>query len=184
MKAAIQAGSAPVFAADKELAKSAATRVELDSRRAVAVGIVEDLRSDERAAELEVADAQKGVEFAVTGVLKAEAVALADSWRPLAEAARRARARLGRHRGPVSLLMIGSAAVSSAIGENEKDQFDLAAVSDVDSAWEGFAAKLLIDASARLDFTHAEASMVERANEQAERKARTDAIVARMNATA
>ena len=79
MKAAIQAGSASVFAADKELAKSAATSVELDSRRGVAVGIVEDLRSDERAAELEVADAQKGVEFAVKEVLKSEAIA----WPPL-----------------------------------------------------------------------------------------------------
>ena len=141
MKAAIQAGSAPVFAADKELAKSAATRVELDSRRGVAVGIVEDLRSDERAAELEDADAQKGVEFAVKEVLKSEAIALAAAWKPLDAAARRARSRLGRHHGPVSRLLTSSPAVSSAILENEKSQYD-PAERDVDAAWEGFAAKL------------------------------------------
>ena len=183
MKAAIQAGSAPVFAADKELAKSAATRVEIDSRRAVAVGIVEDLRSDERLAEQELSDAQKDIEAAVKDVLKAEAVALADAWRPLDAAARAARSRLGRHHGPVSRLLTSSPAVSSAILENEKSQYD-PAERDVDAAWEGFAAKLLQDFAARLDFTPAETASAERAQEHAASKARVDAIVARMNATA
>ena len=102
LKAAIQAGSAPIFAADKELSKSVATRTELELRRATAIGVVEDLRSEERVAELELADAKNGVESAVKDVLKAEAMALADAWQPLDAQARAMRSRLGRHHGPVS----------------------------------------------------------------------------------
>ena len=184
MKAAIQAGAAPVFAADKELAKSAATRVELDSRRAVAVGIVEDLRSEERLAEQERADAQKAVEFAVKAVLKSEAVALADAWKPLDDAARAARAHLGRYHGPVHQLLTSSPAVESAISKNEKSEFDLAAIHDVEHAWNAFGAALLLDANAPLDFQQAEIAAAERAQEKANSEARIAAYLASVKATA
>jgi hypothetical protein len=155
LKAALQSGASPTFGNEREASKNAAGRAEIETRRAVAVRIVEDLRNDERLAEQELADAKKGVEAGVKDVLKAEAVALADAWKPIDDAARAMRARLGRHHGPVSRLLTSSPTISAAISANEDDQFDLAAVRAADDAWTTFAASLLTDPNAQLYFPEA-----------------------------
>ena len=147
LKAAIRGGNGPSIASEKSIAKSSAAHAEIEGRRSAALQVVEGLREEENEAERAVADAKKGVEAAVKDVLKAEAIALAAAWKPLDDAARAARARLGRYHGPVHRLLTSSPAVKSAISKNEKGEFDLAAIRDVDAALEGFAAQLLQDAN-------------------------------------
>jgi hypothetical protein len=184
LKNSIRGGNGPSIASEKSIAKSSAAHAEIEGRRSAALQVVEGLREEENEAERAVADAQKGVEFAVKAVLRAEAIAQAAAWKPLDAAARAARARLGRHHGPVSMLMTSSDTVAAAISENEKGEFDLAAIRDVDHAWNAFGAALLLDANAPLDFQQAEIAAAERAQEKANSKARIDAIFARMNTTA
>jgi hypothetical protein len=154
LKAALQSGASPTFGNEKEASKHASGRADIDTRRAVAVRIVADLHDDEKRAEQEVEEAKKGVETAVKDVLKAEANSIAERWAPIDREARALRAKLGRHHGPVSRLMISSPTVSAAISANHEEQYH-PAMNAIDDAWSAFGAALLQDPDAALNFPEA-----------------------------
>jgi hypothetical protein len=187
MRAAITRGGAPSVATnDREMAKSDLARTALDARRQAAEQVVAELAAEEREHERDVSDATAAVERAVHDVLRVEAEKIAASWEEVELKARAIRIKLGGRSGdPIWRVSGLSDRVGRALYQNGEDrEFDRPQSEIARGPWTDFAAALLRDSDAELDFAAADRAIEEVRKERAERRAADERLIARMRAEA
>jgi hypothetical protein len=187
MRAAITRGGAPSVAAnDREMAKSDLARTALDARRQAAEQVVAELAAEEREHERDVSDATAAVERAVHDVLRVEAEKIAASWEEVELKARAIRIKLGGRSGdPIWRVSGLSDRVGRALYQNGEDrEFDRPQSEIARGPWTDFAAALLRDSDAELDFAAADRAIEEVRKERAERRAADERLIARMRGEA
>jgi hypothetical protein len=141
---------------------------------------VADLAAEEREREREVSDAVAAVERAVHDVLRGEAEKIAASWEEVELKARAIRIRLGGRSGdPIWRVSGLSNRVGRALYQNRGDRkFDSPQSEIARGPWTDFAAALLGDSDAELDFAAADRAIVEMTKEREERRAADDRFIA------
>ena len=187
MKAAIASGGTPsVTPNDREMRKSDLARTALDARRQAAEQVVADLAAEERERERELSSAKAAVEQAVQSVLRGEAEKIAASWEEVDLKARAIRIRLGGRSGdPIWRLSGLSDRVGRALYQNSEDRgFDRPQSEIERGPWTNFAAALLRDSDAELDFAAADRAIEEMRKESAERRAADERHLARIRGVA
>ena len=180
MKAALLTGAAPsVSASDREMAKSAAARATLETRRRTAEQVVAELTGEEREAEEDVATAREAVSEAIRGVLRATAAQIADRWEAVEFEALALRERLGRISGAVWKVGAIDDASRRALQANTEASFgELDRM--IENQWVQFGAALMRDPDARIDFAPVDdARAAERGERENSRRA-NEAVIARM----
>jgi len=173
MKDALKKGEAPAFTNDRELSKNATSLAHLETRRHAAEAALADLAAEEREREREVSDATAAVERAVHDVLRVEAEKIAASWEEVELKARAIRIKLGGRSGdPIWRVSGLSDRVGRALYQNGEDrEFDFPQSEIARGPWTDFAAALLRDSDAELDFAAADRAIEEVRKERAERRA-------------
>jgi hypothetical protein len=187
MKAAIASGGTPSVANNHEPAKNVASRADLDARRQAAEQVVADLAAEEREGERAVSNVVAAVERAVHDVLRGEAEKIAASWEEVELKARAIRIRLGGRSGfdPIPRVSGLSNRVGRALYQNREDrEFDSPQSEIARGPWTDFAAALLGDSDAELDFAAADRAIAEMTKEREERRAADDRFIARMRGEA
>jgi hypothetical protein len=180
MKAALMTGAAlSVSASDREMAKSAAARATLETRRQTAEQVVAELAGEEREAYEAVAMAREAVGEAMRGVLRATAAQISARWEAVEAEALTLRERLGRFSGAVWRIGAIDDASSRALQANSDTSFrELDRL--IETQWVEFGAALLRDPEARIDFAPVDDVRAAERDERENDRRAVEAINARM----
>jgi hypothetical protein len=186
MKDALKKGEAPAFTNDRELSKNATSLAHLETRRHAAEAALADLVAEEREREREASNATATVEQVVQDVLRAEAEKIAASWEEVELKARAIRIKLGGRSGdPIWRVSGLSDRVGRALYQNGEDsEFDRPQSEIARGPWTDFAAALLRDSDAELDFAAADRAIEEVRKERAEHRAADERFHTRMQGAA